>query len=237
MSAKKQQFVLFKSMVLVLYRLCLEHRSGILYIYTDEAHGGTFRLVEGVITGIDYRSSSGILALEQMKKIVNAKFIFKTDLTMRDTAEDEYIYLPANNVILKKLGLNVNDSVSWMGEDIKKILIVDDSLLSRKVITSVFSGHSYELVEAKDGFEAMDQLSVEMPDLVLLDLILPRMDGYEVLDAMKQNALYKDIPVIMLTSRGALLDKLKGKMSATDEYLTKPVESEKLLSMVRKYLR
>lgn len=237
MSAEKKQFVLFKSVVLVLYRLCMEHRSGILYIYTDEAYGATFSLANGIIIKIDYRTLSGMPALDMMKTISNAKFVFKTDLSMRDRTVSDSEYLPANNVILKKLGLIVSDSLSWMGEEIKKILVVDDSALSRKVITQVFSGESYDLTEAEDGLDAMEKLSQQTPDLVLLDLILPKMDGYEVLSAMKQDDKYKNIPVIMLTSRGALMDKLKGKMSATDEYLTKPVDKDELMSKVRKYLR
>ncbi|MCP3853082.1 MAG: response regulator, partial [Gammaproteobacteria bacterium] len=90
---------------------------------------------------------------------------------------------------------------------------------------------------AQDGFDALNKIEKIVPDLVLLDLILPKMDGYQVLNTMKSNTLTRNIPVIMLTSRDALMDKIKGKMSATDEYLTKPVNPEELMSKVEKYLR
>ncbi len=115
-------------------------------------------------------------------------------------------------------------------------MIVEDSALARKSILNVLTGKGYHLIETKDGLEALIRLGEEKPDLVLLDLILPKMDGYAVLSTMKKDDNYKNIPVIVLTSRNTLFDKLKGKMSGTDEYLTKPIQPDELLEKLDKYL-
>jgi CheY-like chemotaxis protein len=117
-----------------------------------------------------------------------------------------------------------------------KVLVVEDSTVSRKVITSTLSKKGYQILEAEDGFQALAQLSNEAPDLVLLDLILPGMDGYKVLAHMKKKESFINIPVIILTAKDTLFDKLRGKMSGSDEYLTKPFSPTELLAKVEKYL-
>ena len=82
----------------------------------------------------------------------------------------------------------------------------------------------------------MGQLEIVQPDLILLDLIMPRVDGYQVVDMMKKNPLYSELPIIMLTSRDSLMDKLKGKMSASDAYITKPVKEEELMAQISRLL-
>lgn len=120
--------------------------------------------------------------------------------------------------------------------DAKKVLVVEDSTISRTVITRTLSRKGYRIIEAEDGFQALAQLTNEMPDLVLLDLIMPGMDGYKVLSHMKKKEEFAKIPVIILTSRDTLFDKLRGKMSGSDEYLTKPFSSTELLDKVSQYL-
>ena len=117
-----------------------------------------------------------------------------------------------------------------------KVLVVEDSTVSRKVITSTLSKKGYQILEAEDGFQALAQLSNEAPDLVLLDLVLPGMDGYKVLAHMKKKESFANIPVIILTAKDTLFDKLRGKMSGSDEYLTKPFSPTELLAKVEKYL-
>ena len=88
----------------------------------------------------------------------------------------------------------------------------------------------------KNGLEALTRLNTQKPDLVLLDIIMPGMDGYETLSILKKSPELKHIPVIMLTSRDKLFDKIKGKMSSSDEYLTKPFDPDDLVAKVSKYL-
>ena len=95
---------------------------------------------------------------------------------------------------------------------------------------------NFAVVEAKDGFEALGQLEHENPDLIILDLIMPGMDGYQVIDRMKASEQFKNVPIIMVTSRDSLMDKLRGKMSATDAYITKPIKNELLMEKIEELL-
>jgi twitching motility two-component system response regulator PilG len=117
-----------------------------------------------------------------------------------------------------------------------KVLVVEDSAVTRKVITMTLDRKGYDVMVAKDGLEALARLNEERPGLVMLDIIMPGMDGYKVLSIMKQTAEFKDIPVIMLTARDKIADKIKGKMAGTSEYLTKPFDPDELLAKVNKYL-
>jgi len=118
----------------------------------------------------------------------------------------------------------------------KTVLVVEDSSTTRKVISITLRQQGFEVVEAKDGVEALDQLSDLRPDLILLDIILPKIDGYKVLAAVKENPDLKRVPVIMLTSRDGLLNKVKGRMAGSTAYLTKPFEPQKLVDTIDKVL-
>lgn len=118
----------------------------------------------------------------------------------------------------------------------KTILVAEDSATTRKVIKMTLTNEGFEVIEAKDGIEAITRFNEVVPNLVLLDIIMPGMDGYQVLSVLKKNKNFKDIPVIMLTAKDSLIDKFKGKMSGSDEYLTKPFKPEELLAKIRKYI-
>jgi twitching motility two-component system response regulator PilG len=118
----------------------------------------------------------------------------------------------------------------------KKILVVEDSPTTRKVVVLTLKQKGYVLVEAQDGLEALSKIDEERPDLILLDIILPKMDGYKILSLIKENKELKDIPVIMLTSKDGFIDKCKGKLAGSTAYLTKPFEPKDLIKTVRKYI-
>lgn len=118
----------------------------------------------------------------------------------------------------------------------QKILIVEDSMVTRKVIARTLMASGYGVFEAKNAHEALMNLEERNPDLVLLDIILPGKDGYEILAEIRKKPMFEKLPVIMLTSRDSLFDKLKGKVSDANEYLTKPFQPDQLLMIVRKYL-
>jgi twitching motility two-component system response regulator PilG len=126
--------------------------------------------------------------------------------------------------------------VSENGTEAKTVLVVEDSSTTRKVITITLRQQGFDVVEAKDGVEALDRLSDLRPDLILLDIILPKIDGYRVLSVVKENPELKKIPVIMLTSRDGLLNKVKGRMAGSTAYLTKPFEPRKLVETIEKVL-
>jgi len=118
----------------------------------------------------------------------------------------------------------------------KKVLVVEDSSTTRKVITITLNKEGYEVIEARDGIEAVNTLSEMRPDLILLDIILPKMDGYKVLAIIKESPDLRKIPVIMLTSRDGLLNRVKGKMAGSTAYLTKPFKPQKLVETIDKVL-
>lgn len=118
----------------------------------------------------------------------------------------------------------------------KTILVVEDSQTSRKVITMLLDRKGYAILEAKNGSEALAILAEEVPDLVLLDLMLPDMSGYEILARIRQSGKIGDIPVIMLTGKSNPADRMKGLHHGSNEYLTKPFDPARLLTVLEKYL-
>ena len=120
--------------------------------------------------------------------------------------------------------------------DKKLILVVEDSSTTRKVVSITLSRQGFRVAEAEDGLEALSKISEERPDLVMLDVILPKMDGYKILSILKSNKEFKDIPVIMLTSKDGFINKMKGKMGGASAYLTKPFNPEHMIEEIRKYI-
>lgn len=119
----------------------------------------------------------------------------------------------------------------------KTILVVEDSPTSRKVISMVLARRGHTIVEAKSGAEAMQFLDEQVPDLVLLDVMLPDMNGYEVLTRLRQSPGSAEVPVVMLTGKNKPSDRLQGLFHGTNEYLTKPFDPSKLIGVLEKYLK
>lgn len=118
----------------------------------------------------------------------------------------------------------------------KTILVVEDSQTSRKVISMLLVRRGYTIIEARSGSEALEQLEGCLPDLVLLDVMLPDMSGYEVLTRLRQNPASAEVVVVMLTGKNKPSDRLKGLFHGTNEYLTKPFDPAKLMAVLDKYL-
>ncbi len=118
----------------------------------------------------------------------------------------------------------------------KRVLVVEDSPTTRKVITITLGQQGYEVIEARDGLEALSKLNEGQPHLILLDIVLPKMDGYKILEIIRKNALFKHIPVIMLTSKDSMISKWKGRLAGSTAYLTKPFDPRRLVATVRKHI-
>ena len=118
----------------------------------------------------------------------------------------------------------------------KSVLVVEDSPTTRKVLSLTLAKNGFQIQEAGDGLEALSRLSEKKPDLILLDILLPRMDGYEILALIRRNPELKNIPVVMLTSKDGLINKMKGRLAGSNAYLTKPFDPKELVSTVEKYL-
>ena len=117
-----------------------------------------------------------------------------------------------------------------------KILIVDDEPLNVDYIEQRLEDSNYQIITATDGQEALDKIKSEHPDLVLLDLMMPVLDGFAVLSEVKANPLLRDIPIIIISAEHDSKSVVKGIKQGAEDYLTKPVNAELLLKKVREYL-
>lgn len=115
-----------------------------------------------------------------------------------------------------------------------RILVAEDEGHIRRLITVILGKENYEFIEAKDGKEALEKAS-EMPDMIILDVMMPKIDGIEVCRQLKSNALTRKIPVLMLTAKGEMSDKVVGVRAGADDYLTKPFEPRELRIRVRTF--
>lgn len=118
-----------------------------------------------------------------------------------------------------------------------KILIVDDDRFMRKIIEEHLENDNLQVITAEDFNSAMDKIYLESPDLILLDVVLPDMNGYEICRLLRNDTRTSHIPVIMLTSMGGTEDKIQGLEAGADDYITKPFEPLELVARVRTNLR
>lgn len=118
-----------------------------------------------------------------------------------------------------------------------KILIVEDSATDMAFVADVMKNADYEIVTAIDGEEAEHKIATEEIDLMILDIVIPKKNGFQVCRNSKGNERFRHIPVIMLSSKGNESDKVWGLKQGADEYLTKPVEPIDLLLIVKKHLQ
>lgn len=117
----------------------------------------------------------------------------------------------------------------------KLIVAVDDSLTVRKIVSITLERLGYRVMTAKEGSEALTVAASAIPDLILLDITMPGMDGYQVCKAIKQNPAIKRIPVVMLSGKDGFFDKVKGRLAGATDYITKPFQETTLAEAVRKY--
>jgi len=118
----------------------------------------------------------------------------------------------------------------------KRIMIVDDERDLVETLTYRLEASGYTVLTAHDGEEGLEKAREEKPDLILLDVMMPKMDGYHVCRLLKFDEELKDIPIIMLTARGQEQDRKTGTDSGANDYVTKPFESSDLLKKIKEYL-
>ncbi len=120
--------------------------------------------------------------------------------------------------------------------DRKKILLVDDSSTVLLMEKMILSKSEYDVVTARDGVEGVEKARNERPDLILMDVVMPRMDGFEAVRKLREDDATKAIPVIMVTTRGELQSVETGYASGCSDYVTKPINGLELLTKVRSCL-
>lgn len=119
----------------------------------------------------------------------------------------------------------------------EKILVVDDDPDIRDVLQLTLASEGYDVVQAADGEAALEQVQRSLPDVVILDYMMPRLDGGQVCQRLKKDLLLRHLPIIMLSARGEAPDKVRGLDAGADDYIVKPFEPEELLARVRMVLR
>lgn len=118
-----------------------------------------------------------------------------------------------------------------------KVMVIDDSKTIRRTAETLLKKAGCEVVTAEDGFEALSKIVDQRPDLIFVDIMMPRLDGYQTCALIKNNDTFKSTPVIMLSSKDGLFDKARGKIVGSEQYLTKPFTKKELLDAISKHAR
>jgi len=113
-----------------------------------------------------------------------------------------------------------------------KILIVDDSKTIRRTAETLLSKEGCQVFTAIDGFDALSKIADHQPDLIFVDIMMPRLDGYQTCSLIKHNKVYRNTPVIMLSSKDGLFDRARGRIVGSEQYLTKPFTKDELLGAI-----
>ena len=113
-----------------------------------------------------------------------------------------------------------------------KILVIDDSKTIRRTAETLLSKEGCEVFTAVDGFDSLAKIADHQPDLIFVDIMMPRLDGYQTCQLIKNNKSYRDTPVIMLSSKDGLFDRARGRIVGSERYLTKPFTKDELVGAI-----
>lgn len=120
--------------------------------------------------------------------------------------------------------------------DSLKVMVIDDSKTIRRTAETLLTKAGCEVVTATDGFDALAKIADTRPDIIFVDIMMPRLDGYQTCALIKNNSEFKKTPVIMLSSKDGLFDKAKGRIVGSDQYLTKPFSKTELLNSIESHI-
>ena len=117
-----------------------------------------------------------------------------------------------------------------------KVMVIDDSKTIRRTAETLLKREGCDVVTATDGFEALSKIADHHPQIIFVDIMMPRLDGYQTCALIKNNHVFRSTPVIMLSSKDGLFDKARGRVVGSEEYLTKPFTRDELLSAIRRHV-
>jgi twitching motility two-component system response regulator PilG len=117
-----------------------------------------------------------------------------------------------------------------------KILVIDDSKTIRRTAETLLATEGCEVFTAVDGFDALSKIADHKPDIIFVDIMMPRLDGYQTCSLIKHNRVFKDTPVIMLSSKDGLFDRARGRLVGSEQYLTKPFTKDELLGAIHSHV-
>jgi len=143
--------------------------------------------------------------------------------SVRGLAEEEFV--SSDSAIVPKNGLQG-----------LKILVIDDSKTIRRTAETLLAKEGCEVFTAVDGFDALSKIADHNPDIIFVDIMMPRLDGYQTCSLIKHNEVFKDTPVVMLSSKDGLFDRARGRLVGSEQYLTKPFTKDELLGAVHSHV-
>lgn len=117
-----------------------------------------------------------------------------------------------------------------------RVMVIDDSKTIRRTAETLLAKEGCSVMVAVDGFEALAMISDHQPHIIFVDIMMPRLDGYQTCALIKNNQQFKNTPVIMLSSKDGLFDKARGRVVGAEQYLTKPFTRDELLSAIRQFV-
>jgi len=117
-----------------------------------------------------------------------------------------------------------------------KVMVIDDSNTIRKTTEAILKKAGYEVLTAADGFEAMSLITDHRPDIIFVDIMMPRLDGYQTCTLIKNNRHFKETPVVMLSSKDGLFDRARGRIAGSEQHINKPFTQEELIAAIVKYV-
>ncbi|MFA7593049.1 MAG: twitching motility response regulator PilG [Thiohalobacteraceae bacterium] len=118
-----------------------------------------------------------------------------------------------------------------------KVMVIDDSKTIRRTAETLLKKAGCEVITATDGFEALAKIADHKPDIIFVDIMMPRLDGYQTCALIKHNQSFKSTPVVMLSSKDGLFDRARGRIVGSEEYLTKPFAKEELLGAIKRHVQ
>ena len=126
-----------------------------------------------------------------------------------------------------------NDTEGFNG---LKVMVIDDSKTIRRSAETLLKKAGCDVITANDGFEALARVADHRPSIIFIDIMMPRLDGYQTTALIKRNNEFKNTPVIMLSSKDGLFDRARGRVVGSEEYLTKPFTKEDLLGAIKRHV-
>jgi len=133
------------------------------------------------------------------------------------------------------LNSTVDDAEASSSSRKLRVLVVDDSATIRRSAETMLANEGCEVITAENGFEALSKITRHHPDMIFVDIMMPRLDGYQTCAIIKNNAEFRETPVVMLTSKDGLFDMARGRVVGSDQYLTKPFTRDELLGAVKQH--
>jgi twitching motility two-component system response regulator PilG len=118
-----------------------------------------------------------------------------------------------------------------------RVLVIDDSKTIRRSAENLLAQEGYDVITANDGYEALAKVVAHHPDIIFVDIMMPRLDGYQTCALIKNNARYSKIPIVLLSSKDSIFDKARGRIVGSQFYLTKPFTRDDLLGAIHQHLQ